>query len=105
MKDKTAITQQHVKAAIKSMPSDFALSSARNHLKKALEELEKVNSKRNKRSILQKTIADEWQAKIAEIDNPLSPKDALKAIEDMIAIEQAKQKKQTKSTNDETLLD
>lgn len=49
MKNNTGLSKAHLSEAIKNMPDDFALSTARFHLKEALREIEKVEHKRSKR--------------------------------------------------------
>lgn len=49
MKNNTGLSKAHLSEAIKNMPDDFALSTARFHLKEALREIEKIERKRSKR--------------------------------------------------------
>lgn len=52
MKENTRHAKAYLEKALKSMPSDFALFDARRHMKIALNKINEIEKKRNKRENL-----------------------------------------------------
>jgi len=84
------------------IPDDFALQNARSFCRKAINEMKEIQSKREKREIVQKQINQQY----APMDNNAA-KLALKELDRLIALENKKLEKPEKnvtSSDDEFLV-
>ena len=95
MKDNTQRAKEFLQQAIRAMPDDFALSEARAHLKLALQKIENVAQKRDRRELqLKENEAIARQKELIQKQNlglvPGSLKATLDLIDEMIADEHAK---------------
>jgi hypothetical protein len=89
MKNNTERSKQFLSQAIQSMPDDFALSTARQQMRSALNEIQKVESKREKREeVNQQAVLDSLENKIM-YGTPYDAKAALKAIDELIGLEKS----------------
>lgn len=111
MKNDIVKSRELIEQAFKALPTDNVLINARNYLFKALQEVVQVEKKRNKKTESVMTPSQKWQLdlKTSTLMNPMNPqqqKDALQALEQMIADEQKKLAEVTqKSSKLKTLLD
>jgi len=111
----TSKAKLHLVEAIRNLPDDFALSSARFHLNTAFREITKLEKKRTKRESMQinsvpgiarVTNAPMQQSPVAKQWSPEQLANALDIIDSMIEEEQKKLKPKNndKSTEIDTLL-
>lgn len=109
MKNNTKITKQHIVSALSSVPNDNSLMDVRYFLKKALGEIERIESKRQRAQTTQIQVAKEWEEKMKlAAQSNLNPRASLEALEKMIEEEQKKLNKKTeeeKTTSTTTLID
>ena len=93
MKKNPDLSKQLLERALKELPSDNSLSNVRFHLRRAINEIEKISDKRAAVNEQQKkkTPHQQWQLDLetGTLANPSAP-NALGAIENLIAAEQAK---------------
>lgn len=82
----TEQTKIYLQKALLNAPDDFALSEVRFHLRAALNKLETVEKKRQKRE----TAYQERKEKAVATQNAYDPAATLRAIDEMIAEEKAK---------------
>lgn len=106
MKNKTEKSRIHVEQALRNLPQDFALRGIRNTLRRALNEIDDVEKKKNKRNKEEVTPWQKWQMDLSTgrlVPPNMSEqqqKDTLTAIDNLISAEEEKLKeKQNQSTN------
>jgi len=95
----TQQSKQYLLSSIRNLPADNSLGEARFLLKKALNEIERVESKRDRRQKNQNTI------EVSNIVNPFTAKQSLNQIEQMIKAEEEKLNKKTTNTDVNTMFD
>jgi DNA topoisomerase VI subunit B len=92
VKNNTQRSKALLQQALSNLPQDGALQSARQYLGKALQEISKVEGKRQKREVIRQDVEKQWKEKMEMFWQP-SPDQAqnmLNQIDSMIEMEQKK---------------
>jgi len=110
MKNNTSESKVLLEKTLRSLPIDHVLQGARYHLKCALNEIQKVEGKRQNREVVRKTSEEEHKAKMGNFFiTPDIAQAVLDGIDNMIDEEQTKienmKKKSEKQTSNETFTD
>lgn len=101
----TNLAKDYLAAAYRIL-TDNSFADARFKITGALKEIEKVESKRQTRAAVQKSIEDQWKEKLAAAaSNSTMPKESLGQIEKMIEDEKSKIKNTEPQKKQITLLD
>lgn len=103
MKNNTEKAKDLLLQTIRIMPQDFALSEARQHLNLALQKIQAVETKRERREVVQNQEALRRQV---QVSNVTDLRDRLRMIDEMIEQEKDNIKqaqKPTTTTDDGTL--
>jgi len=88
MKNNTERTKQLLVQALQNVPNDFALTEVKFFIKTALQKLEHVEKKRDRREQTAATPHESWwQSVTGNLTNPLTPKHTLDTIDQMIEAE------------------
>ena len=74
--------------AIQTAPDDFAMQEVRSHIRAALNKLEHVEKKRERRD--RQVDSNNWPVVNGQVINPFAVKQTIEAIEEMIADEKQK---------------
>ena len=95
MKKNPELAKELLERALKELPGDNALSNVRWHMRKAINEIEKVTGRRTAIAEQQKKQKSPWQQwklnlETGTLMNPALATSALGGIESLIAQEQAK---------------
>ncbi|RDJ35604.1 MAG: hypothetical protein DWQ19_12365 [Crenarchaeota archaeon] len=105
MRSNTEIAKDLLLKAHKLLDGN-ALGDARYRISMALQEIEKVESKREKRKEVAQTIANQWKDKVQQqTNNLISPRESLEMIDKMIEDEKKKLEKKEEPKDLRTLLD
>ena len=103
MKNNTTEIRMLVEKALQSLPFDNVLQGTRFHLKCALNEINKVESKRHKREKVRIEVEKEYKEKMASLFIPPENSQlALNAIDEMISQEEDKIKRIKENKNKPT---
>lgn len=106
MKNNTERSKHFLLQAIQNMPDDFALSTARQQMKSALHEMQKIESRRESRENMNKAHELERLEKSIGVGVNYDARDALKMIDELIGQEKENlksilERKQKEQLNDD----
>jgi len=90
-KTNTQICQEHLTAALSALPGDNRLQTAKSLIRKAMNEVSEVESKRIRHANTQNQIAAEWSQKIAtSAASAVNPRKSWDALTRLIETEKKK---------------
>lgn len=92
MKNNTQEVRSLLSQAYRNVPEDFALAEVKAQIRAALEKLERVETKRERREQWQKQPqqTNNWPVVGGQVVNPFAVKQTIDLIDEMIAVEKKK---------------